>query len=131
MNSKQAIKGFVQETLGCQCPEEVFEFIEDKKAYELIPGIKLRDRINIRGRLLVCIVEIDNTDMFDSLIPILLKEGKKEREKHGFNRCRIVIISSTPDVAKKRADDLFEEFKGKDDRIYIHVIDKVKDALDF
>ncbi len=131
MDKKQAIKGFVQETLGCQCPEEVFEFIEDKKAYELIQGIKLRDRINIGGRLLVCIVEIDNADTFDNLIPRLLKEGKKEREKNGFNRCRIVVISNTPDINKKRADGLFKEFEGKDDRIYIHIIDKIKDTLGF
>jgi len=41
------IKSFAKQTLGCQCPEEVFDFIDCQRDIELSNQILLTNKINI------------------------------------------------------------------------------------
>jgi hypothetical protein len=56
--SNTKVKTFAQETLGCQCPEEVFDFIDSQRDIELFPQISLTNKINIGNRLLIYIIQM-------------------------------------------------------------------------
>jgi hypothetical protein len=73
------IKKFVQKTLGCGCPEEVFRQI-DYQADIMAGNILLSARINIGNRLLVYVAEVDNTETIENLLPQLIDIGNKERD---------------------------------------------------
>jgi len=55
MQTYQEIKRFVQETLGCSCPEEVFNKIDYQKESDDISG----RRINVGDRLFIYIITLD------------------------------------------------------------------------
>lgn len=115
------IKTFVQKTLGCGCPEEVFNSIN------YLPDVKLGDitlksRINIGNRLLVYIVDIDNPDLLKKNLTILIAEGKKDRDSFGMNRLRLVIVSDINDI-HKHAYSIFNSIV-KDEKVHLHVISK-------
>ena len=58
MAVRDEIKTFVQKTLGCGCPEEVFRHIDWETNAES-PEAGLYSRINIGNRLLVYISAFD------------------------------------------------------------------------
>lgn len=124
------IKEFAQETLGCGCPEEVFSHIEHSKGKRLKGGLVLRDRIVIGKRLLVYVYEsADGEGIQDSVIRVLLTAGVRERDKNGFNRFRIALLTKDPagdrDLSE-RAAQVIGEF---DDRTFVHTI--ARDSISF
>lgn len=120
MINYENIKTFVRQTLGCGCPEEVFEYI-DCQSNITLNDIVLRNRINIGNRLLIYIVEVHNTDSLKHVLPILIEMGKKERDNSKFNRFRLVAASDNIDKTKKVADDIFRTIE-KDEKIHLHII---------
>ncbi len=116
------IKQFVQEVLGCGCPEEVFNQIEHTKGQLIDDGLVLRDKIVIGGRLLVYIYEeTGEADVQDSVIKALLTAGVRKRDANAFNRFRLVLLSQTDDDKElsDRAARVISEF---DDRTFVHVV---------
>ncbi len=84
------VKEFVRGTLGCECPEEVFEKIE------VDPEVRVGDytidrRINVGDRLLIYMV--DGDDLQEEDLKKLMVSGKEERDTKGFNRFRMVVLS--------------------------------------
>jgi hypothetical protein len=122
MPDHENIKTFVRQTLGCGCPEEVFEYI-DCQSNITLNDIVLRNRINIGNRLLIYIVEVHNIDSLKHVLPILIEMGKKERDNSKFNRFRLVLASDNIDETKKVADDIFKTIE-KDEKIHLHIIIK-------
>jgi len=122
MTEKEAIKSFVQKTLGCGCPEEVFRHIEYRTAIPLEKHL-LAGKINIGNRLLVYIAEIKREEELSDLLPFLVKQGMAERERLQFNRFRLVIASEGNGNVEQYANTLFGNVE-KDDRIHLHVIRK-------
>ena len=121
MESQLLIKIFVQNVLGCTCPDKVFEQIEDN---HVLPSISPHSRsISIGGRLLiyVCNVEDRLEDLQEGLIA-MLEAGKKERDADGLSRFRAVLAVENPQIIVPKANFYFSRFQGKDDRIHIHVI---------
>ena len=116
------IKTFVKNTLGCGCPEEVFEYIDCQSNIKL-NDVVLRNRINIGNRLLIYIVEVHNGDSLKNVLPLLIATGKKERDDLKFNRFRLVLASDNIDETKKVADDVFRTIE-KDEKIHLHIIFK-------
>ena len=116
------IKTFVKNTLGCGCPEEVFEYIDCQSNIKL-NDVVLRNRINIGNRLLIYIVEVHNGDSLKNVLPLLIATGKKERDDLKFNRFRLVLASDNIDETKKAAEDIFKTID-KDEKIYLHIIFK-------
>jgi hypothetical protein len=115
------VKDFVRNKLGCDCAEEVFKHIENEKDARA-GGVKLRNKLDIGGRLLVYIVEPDK-GTFGDKVPVLLKAGKDERDARGFNRFRLVLVSDDKDL-KKVALNAFKNYKGLDEKVHLHVISK-------
>ena len=124
MKSEERIKSFVQETLGCGCPEEVFDIIECEQDVKLEDGMVLLNRINIGNRLLIYIKECDSDSSLEGELSRLLDLGKKERDYRGFNRFRLVIITDKNEDLKNRAQELFDHHSNKDEKVHLHVLEK-------
>ncbi len=117
------IKQFVQETLGCGCPEEVFLQIEHTKGEPITGELILRDRIVIGRRLLVYIFEdTDGEDIQETVIKTLLTAGVRERDRNSFNRFRLVMLTQTPEDNKELSDRVARVVAEFDDRTFTHII---------
>ena len=122
MGQKEYIKTFVQKTLGCGCPEEVFAYIDCRSNIPL-NNILLNNKINIGNRLLIFIMEVKNSDSLKETLKSLVDAGKKERDGFGFNRFRLVLFAHNLGTFKQHAYDIFNSFE-KDERVHLHVIHK-------
>lgn len=126
MGQKEKIKTFVQKTLGCGCPEEVFTSIDCQSNIPL-NNVLLRNKINIGNKLLIFIVEINDDDSLEETLTSLVDTGIKERDSVGCNRYRLVLASDNPSMFKQHACDIFDTL-AKDERVHMHVVHK--DALE-
>ena len=116
-----AIRGFVQEVLGCGCPEEVFRHIETGEArWGGVGGL----RIVVGGRLLVAVFDTDDAELVRGRLAGWVAEGMRERDRAGLNRLRIVVATSTLSQMEPIARRAFAESPGCDDRTHLHVVDR-------
>ena len=100
------IKDFIQNILGCTCPDKVFEQIEDKQV-SLIPAPLTRS-ITIGGRLLVFIWNVKTSDKLKENLFAMLAAGKKERDERGLNRFRAVLaVDTNPQNIETEAHIIF------------------------
>jgi hypothetical protein len=123
MISNENIKTFVQQTLGCTCPEEVFSHIECQSNIKLDDNIVLSSKINIGGRLLIYVIEVNKLDSIKYILPYLLSIGKEERDRLNFNRFRLVLAVDNLNYIKQVVDVIFKPIN-KDERIHLHIIPK-------
>ena len=119
--SDESVRDFVRNKLGCDCAEEVFRHIENERGASA-GGVALRNKLNIGGRLLVYVVELDTKAYERNILP-LLRAGKDERDARGFNRFRLVLVSEDKKL-KKAALEIFKNDTGLDEKIHLHVITK-------
>ena len=120
MQTDTAIKRFVQETLGCSCPEEVFNKIDYQKACEGISGSK----VNVGDRLLIYIISIDGESDIQGVINPALKRGVEERDKKVFNRFRLVLVTSRPDELRSSAEQAFNSSVYANEKTHLHVVNE-------
>jgi hypothetical protein len=120
---KESIKTFVQQTLGCGCPEEVFKLIDCQFNIKLNNEAILRNKINIGNRLLIYILEINNIGPLKNILPFVIKSGKTERDNLKFNRFRLVLITDRVEEIKRTAESIFGTIN-KDEKVHVHVVDK-------
>jgi hypothetical protein len=120
MQKHPEIKRFVRETLGCSCPEEVFEKIECQNEIEGIPG----SRIIVGNRLLIYIIPVDGQSGIRSVIEAALERGVTERDNKGFNRLRLVLTTSRPDELRSLAEHGFEDSGYADSKTHLHVVNE-------
>jgi hypothetical protein len=116
------IKVFVQKTLGCGCPEEVFQHIDCRSCIQL-QDCTIRNRINIGNRLLIYVIEMSNTDSLANILTVLIHAGKKERDSSGFNRLRLVLATDYLHEMTQVAEALFQDMN-KDEKIHLHIVHK-------
>jgi len=117
------IKFFVRQTLGCTCPDEVFEHIDCRADVNLPGGITLDYRIDIGGRLLVFVLGIERLDSVASALPLLVSAGIQDRDNGGFNRIRLVLLAEIPDRLADKAFDIFNALP-TDEKTHLHLIAK-------
>ena len=120
MQTYPEIKRFVQETLGCSCPEEVFNKIDYQKEIDCFPGRK----INVGDRLLIYIIATDGESNIQGVINSALEQGVEERDSRGFNRFRLVLVASQPDVLRSSAEFAFESSGYADEKTHLHVVNE-------
>jgi hypothetical protein len=87
------IKRFVQETLGCTCPEEVFNKIDYHEESDDISGRK----VIVGDRLLIYIITTCRESNVRGVVNSVLKKGVEERDIKGLNQFRLVLVASCPD----------------------------------
>jgi hypothetical protein len=112
------IKRFVRETLGCSCPEEVFNEIDYQKESGDISGRK----VTVGGRLLIYIINTDSDSNIKGAINSALEQGVAERDKKGFNRFRLVLVASRPDELRSSAERAFDSSGYTDEKTHLHVV---------
>jgi len=121
---KENIKTFVQKTLGCGCPEEVFEYIDCQFNIKL-NDIVLSHKINIGNRLLIYVIEVNNQSSVKNILQFLVNTGKNERDNLKFNRFRLVLVTDKLNEIKENAGMIFDSIP-KDEKVHLHVVDKKK-----
>jgi len=123
--SDESVEDFVRNTLGCDCSEDVFRHIENERNVKA-GGVTLKNKINVGNRLLVYIVEAEDSVLKE--MPALVLAGKKERDSRGFNRFRLVLVSDDKKL-RKPSFEAFEAMDVPDERIHLHIIGK-KEAME-
>jgi hypothetical protein len=120
MDKREAIIAFVRGILGCKCPDEVFEQIEDR-------GDEVRENtpfrtMTIGKRLLIYIWQTNDPTFVRAYLPSMLLRGRNERDKRGLNRFRAVIATDDVETMSPIAHELFKDLSHKDDKVHIHVV---------
>jgi hypothetical protein len=124
MPSAEQIKHFIQNILGCSCPEDVFRTIDVRRNVRLNNFAVLDSAIIIGNRLLVYIAEAGTAGCTEEHLPVLVEAGKKERDEKGLNRFRLVLVTNEPEGVQLAAKKQFEELRGSDDKVHLHVINR-------
>ena len=114
------MKRFVQETLGCSCPEDVFNKIDYQKARDGGVGC----RVNVGDRLLIYIINMDGKSSIQEVINTALEQGIEERDKKGFNRFRLVLVASSPDELQSSAEQAFHSSGFADEKAHLHIVNQ-------
>lgn len=116
-----ALEHFVRGTLGCKCPDEVFESI----AVDRLPastGALAHTRLVVGNRLLIYLLAAEPGRRTNSAVSSLTAAGISERNARGLNRFRIVVASSQPTQLLEDARAGFDAAAGRDDHTHLHVI---------
>jgi hypothetical protein len=119
----ERMQDFIRSTLGCGCPDEVLQWIECSRSIPVPEHSLMLTRIDVGGRLLVYVVEADETpETAVYAIPALMAAGLAERDRAGFNRLRLVLASDEPEVVRSVAEKVYSESAPRDDRVHLHVV---------
>jgi hypothetical protein len=127
---RKSIEHFVRTTLGCKCPDEVFDSISIERA--TTPDAALpHTRLVIGNRLLIHVFEAQFSKALAAAVARLARQGRAERDAQHFNRYRLVIGSAHPTQLLEEARTRFASVAGTDDRAHLHVLatDQLPDAL--
>ncbi len=122
--SKENLKTFVKLTLGCRCPDAVFEHVEIDRNIQTDNGIFLHSRINIGNRLLIYVMEQKGSSFDPDELPNIIHGGIHERYKYGFNRFRLVLAFEGSEELRRTVENIFDKLPDKDDRTHLHIIEK-------
>jgi hypothetical protein len=127
---RQSIEHFVRTTLGCQCPDEVFESIAIERAPTPDTALPCT-RLVIGDRLLIYIHETQSARATTAAVSRLAKQGLAERDAKQYNRYRLVLASAHPTQVLDDAGTSFASVAGTDERAHLHVLatDQLPDAL--
>ena len=122
-NEARLIKSFVQENLGCGCPDEVFSSIQIEKDPDAFDGLPIDYLITIGNRLLIGICFYENLNIGAIKdIKRSLYAGIKLRDRNGFNRFRLVVVSDVKESVFEKVRKEHDNFSGLDDRVHLHLI---------
>ncbi len=125
MDSKEPIIQFIRKTLGCQCPHEVFKHIDIARTPER--DIKLR--INVGGRLLIYVAEIEAPGSLDAILEKLVRAGREERDSSGLNRFRLVVAAEDSESIKGSLLEKFDALRQGDEKAHLHLLEKTDPRL--
>ncbi len=125
MNDIQKIIGFIKGTLGCQCPDEIFQNVNIQENFRLNMDIKLKYRIIAGNRLLLYIVDVDDASFVHEHLPTVMFFGRDEKELKGFKTFRLALAAPEPDKIRPAAESIFEDLATIMDLgegIHLHVV---------
>jgi len=127
---RPSIEHFVRSTLGCRCPDEVFQSIAIERASTSRDALP-HTRLVIGGRLLIHVFEAPSARATAAAVSVLAKKGLAERDAQHFNRYRLVVASDHPTQILTDAKTSFASAVDDDDRAHLHVLatDQLPDAL--
>lgn len=121
MSRREVIEDLVRRELGCTCPAEVFEQIEESPA-RMAGLTQFGRRIAIGGRLLVYVLYTDDTDRALVQLHDWLGVGRAERDTAAMNRLRLVVVTSDPDALGPALKARFDALPERDERTHLHVL---------
>jgi hypothetical protein len=115
------IEHFVRTTLGCQCPDEVFQSISIDRvraAHCAVPCTRLL----VGNRLLIYILDAAADRVADGTLNDLVARGCRERNQRGYNRFRLVIACDEPESENTAVQHAFDAAAGNDERAHLHCL---------
>ncbi len=120
MRASPELERFVRRTLGCGCPDAVFESVSIRHAPLAEAWRGSASWIEVGGRLLiaVCHHEAGLATRLDAI----LAAGLARRERDGFNRFRLVVAGAPPAEAGL-LEARFAPHAAADDRLHLHLVD--------
>lgn len=119
------MKRFVKDTLGCTCPDSVFEHQEFDSGIT-ISNIENCKKLCAGKRLLIYLIDTESVSDLSSSIPSLVSEGRKERDSRHLNRFRLVLGTDNVDEISEQAIKIFESLDDLNDKMHLHVVSKKK-----
>jgi len=117
----ERIKEFVQKTLGCGCPEKVFEKIDVSRHLaeghhsELI-------RIIVGDTLLIYVVRPDPGNNFADRVDLFGLAGKTDRDTNKYNRFRLVVAFAKGFTQKDHVGERFFKAFSTDEKMHRHFV---------
>lgn len=119
----EKLKVFVKNTLGCTCPDEVFEKIQVGKC--LVDGVKKEiTRIVIGDTLLIYIISRQSGIKIVNTVDLIAMAGKTDRDTNHYNRYRMVVAKLEDIEQQVRASEHFSKTYSADEKMHIHFVDQ-------
>ena len=119
--SQADVEHFVRGTLGCGCPDEVFRSIVVSR----LPAVAGRPpilQVLVGSRLLIHVVSPPTLEPANGWIEQLAAHGRATRDRHGYNRFRLVVASPAPPASARAFADRFARAVVGDDKAHLHLI---------
>jgi len=120
--NRARIEGFVQGTLGCGCPPEVFKEIRIR-ADDPCSGLPVDLSLEIGGRLLIYVVFAGEPESLAKNLSAVVDHGRRTRNKRGFNRFRLVVTSGDVSGTEGMLRPIFDALPDVDEKVHLHVIE--------
>ena len=128
---RDSIEHFVRSTLGCGCPDEVFQHLVVSR----LPPIAGRPpivQLQVGSRLLIHVVARPDGAAANGWIEQLAANGRAARDRHGYNRFRLVIASPAPLSSAREIEERFARAIVGDEKAHLHFVgsDQLPAGLD-
>jgi len=119
--SQADVEHFVRGTLGCGCPDEVFRsmVVSRLPAFAGRPPIV---QLLVGSRLLIHVVAPPAVEPANGWIEQLAANGRSTRDRHGYNRFRLVVASLAPVASARELTERFARAVVGDDKAHLHFV---------
>ena len=109
------LQRFVRGTLGCKCPDDVFQSVAIDRRED-------HTRLMIGNRLLIYVMETTAEPLAGRTVSRLAEQGLADRNSQRLNRFRLVVACPQSSADLPSATAAFAAVAGDDDRAHLHVI---------
>lgn len=129
---RDGIEHFVRDTLGCGCPDEVFQHL----VVSPLPPVAARPpivQLLVGSRLLIHVVAPPGGAAAGDWVEQLAAHGRAARDRHGYNRFRLVITSPAPLASGREIEQRFARAIVGDPKAHLHFVgsDQLPAALEW
>jgi hypothetical protein len=119
----EKLKVFVKNTLGCGCPEKVFEKIDVSKR-PMVADEKGITRIVVGDTLLIYIIRPESPGDFVDSVESIGLAGKTDRDTSNYNRFRLVLSSFDDNAQQEKVAGRFSKLFNADEKMHIHFVNQ-------
>jgi hypothetical protein len=116
------VERFVRGTLGCGCPDEVFRTVSVTRL-PAVPGRSEVLQLLVGSRLLVHVATAPQEAQAAGWIEQLAASGRAARDRHGYNRFRLVVTGTCPAKLSGKLEARFARAVARDERAHLHLLD--------
>jgi hypothetical protein len=116
-----ALTDFVRRTLGCRCPDTVFEKVESG---HLTVGdfAGQATRIVVGDTLLIYLIVPKPIQALAEKVGTLAETGRRDRDAHHYNRFRLVVADDGDSSSHAEVAGAFAEAVRADEKMHIHFV---------
>jgi hypothetical protein len=117
MRAPPELERFIRDTLGCGCPDEVFDHVAVVRGPLRAGSGESAWWIEVGGRLLIAVVDVD--EVAPAELTAIYAAAAHRRDADGFNRFRLVVASAQRTEGLEAA---FAPIGAADDRLHLHLV---------
>lgn len=121
MRASPELRDFIRRTLGCGCPDAVFEAVAVRRGALARAAREEAWWIEVGGRLLIAVADAEAAPGLAGRLAEVVDVGCASRDKDGFNRFRLVV-PSVPGLDADALGAAFAPLASGDDRLHLHVV---------